>query len=403
MRVLGLMSGTSHDGIDSAVVELRQEGRVLHGELVDAGCTPYPDELRSRLIAALPPAPTTVAEVCALDTLIGRAFADAAQEAVARAGAVDLVVSHGQTVFHWVSDGTVLGTLQLGQPAWIAERIGVPVVSDLRTRDVAAGGQGAPLVSFFDVLLLRERPGRYAALNLGGIGNVTIAGDSPLAFDTGPANALLDAAVLDATGVPYDADGRIAANGRVDDELLGLLLADPYYARLAPKTTGKEQFHAAYLRGRVQDLESTRGAAIELPDLLATLCALTAQTVADQVERYELDGLVVSGGGTRHPVLMRMLAERLPRVRILLSDELGVPSDAKEAIAFAVLGWFTAHGWAASLPSCTGAAGPRCLGSVTGGGVSMSPESADALERQAPDCLRFSVSAQSSGASPPAP
>ena len=368
MRVLGLMSGTSHDGIDGAVVDLRQEGAELHGELVYAGCTPYSGELRSRLVAALPPAPTTMAEVCALDTLIGQAFADAAADAVARSGAVDLVVSHGQTVFHWVSDDRVLGTLQLGQPAWIAERLDAPVVSDLRARDVAAGGQGAPLVSFFDVLLLRGRPGRYAALNLGGIGNVTIADEPPLAFDTGPANALLDAAVLEATGKAYDADGATAARGRVDEDFLAILLADPYYARQAPKSTGKEHFHAAYLRERVRESESRRGRVLELPDLLATLCALTARTVADQVRRYAVDGLLVSGGGTRNPVLMDMLAVLLPGIRLVGSAELGVPGDAKEAIAFAVLGWFTAHGWAASLPSCTGAAGARSLGSLTGAG-----------------------------------
>lgn len=385
MRVLGLMSGTSHDGIDSAVVDLRHEGRELRGALVDAGCTPYPGALRSRLVAALPPAPTTMAEVCALDTLIGQAFADAAAEAVARAGAVDLVVSHGQTVFHWVAENRVLGTLQIGQPAWIAERLDVPVVSDLRSRDVAAGGQGAPLVSFFDVLLLRGRPGRYAALNLGGIGNVTIAGQAPLAFDTGPANALIDAAVLEATGESYDADGRIAARGRVDDALLSTLLTDSYYERPAPKSTGKEHFHAAYLRERVRELEAREGRRIELPDLLATLCALTARTVADQVRRYAVDGLVVSGGGTRNPVLMTMLGELLPGIRLVRSEELGVPSDAKEAIAFAVLGWFTAHGWSSSLPSCTGAAAARVLGSVTG----VPPARATDPGARAPERIRF--------------
>jgi anhydro-N-acetylmuramic acid kinase len=384
MRVLGLMSGTSHDGVDSAVLELRQDGTVLRGELLDAGCTPYPAELRARLIAVLPPAPASMAEVCALDTLIGQAFADAAAEAVARAGDVDLVVSHGQTVYHWVSGGDVFGTLQLGQPAWIAERLGTPVVSDLRSRDVAAGGQGAPLVSFVDALLLRGRGGRHAALNLGGIANVTIADEPPLAFDTGPANALIDAAVLEATGEPYDADGRLAARGHVDARLLDALLADPYYGRPAPKSTGKEHFHAAYLRGLVRERESRLGRAMELPDLLATLCALTARTVADQVTKYEVDGLVVSGGGTRNPVLMGLLADHLPGIRLIRSEELGVPGDAKEAVAFAVLGWHTAHGWPSSLPSCTGAAGPRILGSITGGPVRL-----DGGASQAPETIRF--------------
>jgi anhydro-N-acetylmuramic acid kinase len=332
-----------------------------------------------------------MAEVCALDTLIGQAFADAAADTVARAGDVDLVVSHGQTVYHWVSDGQVLGTLQLGQPAWIAERLGVPVVSDLRTRDVAGGGQGAPLVSFVDVLLLRGRPGRHAALNLGGIANLTLTDEPPSAFDTGPANALIDAAVLEATGEAYDADGALAAQGRVDDELLAALLADPYYRRPAPKSTGKEHFHATYLRELVQAAEVRLGRPLALPDLLATLCALTARTVADQLAGRSVEGLVVSGGGTRNPVLMAMLAERLPGIRMIDSEEFGVPSDAKEAVAFAVLGWHTAHGWPASLPSCTGAVGARCLGSLTpGAGTSPWPAAlAGRQPQQPPTSLRF--------------
>jgi anhydro-N-acetylmuramic acid kinase len=188
MRVLGLISGTSHDGVDSAVVDWSLDGGVLTGTLLHLGERPYEPELRARIVAALPPHRIDLGEVCALDTLIGQAFAD-----VAAGVPADLICSHGQTLFHWVQDGRVLGTLQLGQPAWIAERTGLPVVSDVRVRDVAAGGQGAPLVSYLDLLLMAGMPGRTGALNLGGIANLTVR-EPALAYDTGPACALIDAA-----------------------------------------------------------------------------------------------------------------------------------------------------------------------------------------------------------------
>lgn len=354
MKVLGLISGTSHDGIDAAVVDFALEGDVLHGHVTATASTPYDPALRARLRAALPPAATTLAEVCALDTLIGQAFAEAA----AAAPPVDAVCSHGQTVYHWVEGTRALGTLQIGQPAWIAERLGVPVVADVRIRDITAGGQGAPLVSYLDTLLLAGLPCRPAALNLGGIANITVPGR--LAWDTGPANAMIDAAVLRTGAHPagFDVDGALAARGRVDDDLLAELLAEPYYRLPPPKTTGKELFHDGYLDpflGR------------ETTDLIATLTALTARTVADAVRGAEVDTLVVSGGGAANPTLMRMLGAELPGVRLVPSAELGAPRDAKEAIAFALIGWQTLHGVPATLPACTGAREARVLGTITPG------------------------------------
>ncbi|MET8338278.1 anhydro-N-acetylmuramic acid kinase [Streptosporangium canum] len=375
MRVLGLISGTSHDGIDSALVDWSVEDGVLAGVVERTGEQPYDHELRARIVAALPPNPIDMAEVCRLDTLIGQAFADAAEAG----GPADLVCSHGQTLYHWVEDGKVRGTLQLGQPAWIAERTGVPVVSDLRARDVSAGGQGAPLVSFFDLLLMAGLPGRTGALNLGGIANLTVR-ELGIAYDTGPASALMDAAVAAATGMPYDEDGRLAAAGRVHEELLRDLLAEPYYRALPPKSTGKELFHPGYLAG----IASPYGLA--LPDLLATLTALTAETVAAEIRRHRLDTVIVSGGGVRNPVLAGMLRERAGRARIVPSDEFGVPSDAKEAIAFSLFGWMTAHGLPATVPGCTGATGPRTLGAITPGrGPLTLPEPL----RQAPARMRL--------------
>ncbi|MFG2928276.1 anhydro-N-acetylmuramic acid kinase [Streptomyces achromogenes] len=368
MRVIGLMSGTSYDAIEAAAADLALDGDALLLRPLGHLSVPYPDELRDRVAAALPPAPTTTQAICALDTGIGQAFAGAAGRALRDlcAGTADLVVSHGQTVHHWVEDGTVRGTLQLGQPAWIAEATGLPVVSDLRSRDVAAGGQGAPLVALTDTLLLSGLPGTPAALNLGGIANITVLapGAEPLAFDTGPANALLDAAVHHFTdgAAAYDEDGRRAGAGRVSPGLLRVLLDDPYYRRPAPKSTGKEHFHLPYLRRALDSVPVP-----DTADVLATLTRLTAVTVADACRAHGVTRLVVSGGGTRNPVLMRMLAEELPGVPLGPSDELGLPSAAKEALAFAVLGFLTAHGLPGALPSSTGARRATVLGSITPG------------------------------------
>ncbi|WP_392544624.1 anhydro-N-acetylmuramic acid kinase [Oryzobacter telluris] len=363
MRVAGLMSGTSADGIDVAVVDLVPDGDVLGASLVALRSVAYPPAVRSAVEAALPPREVTARDWCVLDTVVGQAFAAAAAEVTAEVGAVELLVSHGQTVFHWVDGGEVRGTLQVGQPAWLAEVTGLPVVSDLRARDVAAGGQGAPLVSAFDVLWLGSRPGRPVALNLGGIANVTadLAG-APVAYDTGPANTLVDVAVgrLTDGAQAYDRDGERGARGVVDDRLLARMLADPYFARPAPKTTGRELFHGGWLDTALD------GRRLD-DDVIATLTALTARTVADAVRRHEATEVVAAGGGTRNPTLMAMLRAALGGTPVLTTDELGLPSGAKEAVAFAVLGYLTVHGHPSTVPSATGARHASLLGSVTPG------------------------------------
>ncbi|MGI5289354.1 anhydro-N-acetylmuramic acid kinase [Nonomuraea polychroma] len=368
MRVLGMISGTSHDGIDVAIVGFSRTGEVLEGRVGHTASAPYPEELRARLIAALPPAPTTLAEVCVLDTLIGQSFAAAAAEAIARGGPVDLIVSHGQTVFHWVEGAHARGTLQIGQPAWIAERTGVPVLSDVRVRDITAGGHGAPLVSVLDGLLLGGHAGGAAALNLGGIANMTVVrGGALSAYDIGPANALIDAVVtsrrLNERG--FDEDGAIAASGRVDTRLLEVLLDEPYYRLPAPKSTGKELFHLEYVEAALAraGLRGTVGDA----DLVATLTELTVRTVADDVRAAGVSALVVSGGGCRNPVIMRGLRAALPGVEVAPSDAYGAPADDKEAIAFALIGWLTAHGLPGTVPGGTGASAARILGTLTPG------------------------------------
>jgi anhydro-N-acetylmuramic acid kinase len=364
MRVLGLSSGTSHDGIDCAVVDFSHDDGRIVGDIVHASAFPYPPPLRAELVAALPPQQTTLAIACRLDTFVGQAFANVGARVVASCGPVDLVCSHGQTVYHWVDAGDVRGTLQIGQAAWIAERLGVPVVSDLRVRDVAAGGQGAPLVSYLDLLVLSRMPGRPAALNLGGIANLTIrdSDDGAIAFDTGPGNALIDAAAILASGRPFDAGGTIAARGRVHEALLADLLDEPYYRRQPPKTTGKEFFHAEYLSNAV-----SRYAPVAPEDVVRTVTELTAVTVATQLRRLRVETVMLSGGGAHNPVLMDRLRALGAPTRVVSTEEVGLPPDAKEAVAFAFLGWLTAHGLPATVASCTGARGARILGAITPG------------------------------------
>lgn len=365
MRVLGLLSGTSHDGIDVVVVDFTEEGGALRGTVLHDDSIPYDPALRARLVAALPPAQTTLAEVCELDTLIGQAFADVARVAAASVGGVDAVCTHGQTVYHWVDGDHARGTLQIGQPAWIAEAVGAPVVSDVRIRDITAGGHGAPLVSFLDELLLRDRAGVSAALNLGGIANITLVGGGLSAYDVGPANALVDA-VIAAYGLNplgYDEDARIARAGSVDGELLEALLADPYYSLSAPKSTGKEHFHLDYVRAHVDAL----GRDLPVADLVRTLTELTVRTVAQDVRAASVEFLAVSGGGCHNPLIMDGLRAALPHTDVVLADELGASADAKEAILFALIGWCTMHGVPAVIPGGTGAREPRILGTITPG------------------------------------
>ncbi|ORV46708.1 anhydro-N-acetylmuramic acid kinase [Mycobacterium conspicuum] len=340
MRVVGLMSGTSMDGLDAAVAAVEWDGDNVAMAPLRHIERPWPDEVRARLHASL--GPTTAGELCELDQLIGQTSAALAAELLP----ADLVVSHGQTIYHWVQGGEAKGTLQLGQPAWIVEATGLPVISDVRARDIAAGGHGAPLAGVLDGLWLQGEHTR-AALNLGGIANVTLVrrGCPPLAFDTGPANCLLDEAARRTTGQPCDENGRLAARGTPDAALLQRLLDDPYYALAPPKSTGREHFRL----GVLPDLAPE--------DLLATLTELTAITVADALAPYAPDEVVASGGGVRNPVLLAALERRLP---LTVSDDHGLPAQAKEAYLMALLGFLAWH----QVPLLTG---PHVLGRISPG------------------------------------
>lgn len=367
MRVIGVISGTSYDAIDVAAADLDLDGDAVVLRPLGALNVPYAEDLRERIGSTLPPAKTSYADVCRLDTELGQTFAAAAARCLAElcGGRADLVVSHGQTMYHWVDDdGRARGTLQLGQPAWIAEGSGLPVVSDLRSGDVARGGQGAPLVSIFDVLLLSGSGGRRGALNLGGIANLTVVADdsSPLAYDIGPANALIDAAVRELVGEPFDADGRLAARGAVHEALVSSLLEEPYYGRSPPKSTGKEKFHWQYLADRLADRP------MPADDVVATVTELTARLVGDAARLHRLDTVFASGGGAKNSWLMRRISDLVaPACEVRSIAELGVGVDDKEAYAFALLGFLTVHGLAGTVPSCTGAARAAVLGSITPG------------------------------------
>ena len=363
-----MISGTSFDAIEAVAIELSLKDNVVHASLLGHASVEYVAELRVAIGEILPPGSTTVEQMCQLDTLVGQSFADVAAQLSDQyfGGEVDVVCSHGQTVFHWVENGHALGTLQIGQGAWITEKTGATVVFDVRSRDVAAGGHGAPLASLLDVLLLGSSPSTVrGALNLGGIANVTVVGPTtePIAFDIGPANALMDNAVSWLTNGEevLDVDGRRAAQGAVDESFLAELLTDPYYAAPAPKSTGKEYFHLDYL------LERLGARKVAPNDLLATLTALTAEIVANAVKGLGVRELFASGGGTRNPVLMQEIRRRLPDVKLSLVDDFGIVESAKEAALMALIGFLSVHGLTSTVPSCTGARAPQILGAIIPG------------------------------------
>jgi len=367
MTVIGLISGTSYDAVDAAAARMRLEGDTLFLVPLGLYSVPIPAPLRERIAAALPPHHTTVDEICRLDTAIGQLFGSVAAQAntALTGGAADLLSSHGQTVYHWVDGRTALGTLQLGEPAWIAEASGLPVVSGLRSRDITRGGQGAPLASLLDALFVLGGDRTAGSLNLGGIANITVWSNTGevVAYDIGPASALMDRAVADATGgrERMDRDGVRAARGRVNAELLTVLLTEPYYRLLPPKSTGKELFHAGYTRAMVGERD------VPLDDLLATLTELTAVLVARSCREHGVRRLFVAGGGTRNPALMGRIRALTAPARVREFDDLGVPAQGKEAYTMAVIGFLTAHGLPATIPSATGAASSSILGCLTPG------------------------------------
>ena len=352
MRIAGVMSGTSLDGIDVAIVEVL--GRRIR--TIGFLSTPYSEATRAAILA-VSDAATHTSAISRLNFQLAELYARAVLRAVRRFGPVDLIGCHGQTVYH---EGRS-NTLQLGEPAVLAERTGLPVVSNFRARDIAAGGQGAPLVPYVDYLLFRHRTRTRVALNIGGIANITVippaaAPEDVVAFDTGPGNMVIDALARE-IGQPYDRGGKIAASGRVQTALLDDLLADPYYRRKPPKSAGREQYGVAF----VARLKATGH---PLPDLIATATVLTAATIAMAVGNRSAD-LIISGGGVHNSQIVAHLAGFLPNASISTSTDHGIDADAKEAIAFAVLAHETWRRKPSNLPSATGARRAVILGNIT--------------------------------------
>ena len=379
------MSGTSVDGIDVACADLDLDGDNLGCAYLGVVSTPFEDGLRARVVAALPPALAGAGELCALHADLGHAYAAAFAAAAAElaGGRADFAVLHGQTFFHWVDQsGRALGTLQLGNAAAVAERTGLPVVADLRSRDLAAGGQGAPLVSMFDQLLLAGLPGPGAAVNLGGIANLTVVRDGRVltAFDIGPAGALMDPAARLATAGAqhFDPAGAIAASGRVSEELLARLKAEPFYRLPPPRSTGRELFNEPYLRALTFGVQPEPSG----PDVCATVTRLLVDLLAAAAGEFGLTELVLSGGGSANQTTLRWLREAVPGIAVLTTDDLGIPAQAKEAVAFAVLGFLSWNGLPGTLTAATGARHPAILGSIQpGAGPLVLPEPAAAPPR----------------------
>ncbi|MFA0740949.1 MAG: hypothetical protein DFNUSKGM_001057 [Candidatus Fervidibacter sacchari] len=382
--VVGLISGTSADGVDAALVKVIGE-KPKRVETLAFATLPYPTEIRKAVLEVSHNG--DIETLCWLNFALGELFAEAALKVIEIAGVdrkrVQLIGSHGQTVRHLPPNRkhrttqslSRIGTLQIASPAVIAMKTGIPVVSDFRAKDMAVGGQGAPLVPLVDWLLLRHSRKTRIALNIGGIANLTVLpakakASDVLAFDTGPGNMLIDGAVRHFSGgaLNYDRNGEWARQGRVDKNLLRWLMSHPFLRQSPPKSTGREMFGDAFLR---EVLERAKLLGLTERDTVATLTAFTAESIADAIRRFVLpkfervDELIVSGGGANNPILMAMLHEKLPRVKIRRSDELGINADAKEAIAFAVLAHRTVMGFAGNLPSATGAKMPVILGSIT--------------------------------------
>jgi len=379
---VGLMSGTSADGIDAVVAEIRGSGRQLRTRVLSHTHHPFPSVLRQHILRVC--LHGTVAEICELNFALGEQFARAALAVIRRAKLkprdIAAIGSHGQTIHH-LPNARTPSTLQIGEPAVIAERTGITTVADFRARDMAAGGQGAPLVPYADWVLFTDDTRTRIVQNIGGIGNLTFLppraelGDV-IAFDTGPGNMVIDALVTAVTHGQrtYDRDGRLAARGIVSEGVLAELMAHPFLRRRPPKTTGREEFGETFV-GRM--LASARRLRMRAEDMVSTATALTSASIADAYRRFvfpklqaaELGRLqiILGGGGARNPTLRRMLARQIGAGELLTHEDFGIANAAKEALAFAILAHEPLLGKPGNVPNATGARHAAVLGKVMPG------------------------------------
>ncbi len=383
MLVLGLMSGTSADGIDVALARISGAPPNLNAKLLGHTSVKFPPALRKEILRVAEQQPISAGELSQLNFRLGEVFAGAALAACRKfrvsPKGISLIGSHGQTIFHQGKPASFLGrptasTLQIGEPSIIAARTGITTVGDFRPADIALGGQGAPLVPYADYLLYRHAKLGRVSLNLGGIANITVLPrackpQQVFAFDTGPANMLIDALVSHFTRgrQRFDENARLASHGRSIPALLNDLMRDPYLKLAPPKSTGREYYGHAYMKklfalGRRQRAKPN--------DLIRVATIFTALSVVDALNRFVLhktriQQLIVSGGGAHNPLILAQLSAALPGIEVLPSGRLGIPEDAKEAFAFALLAYETFHQRPANLPSATGARGAAILGKIS--------------------------------------
>ncbi len=376
--VIGLMSGTSVDGIDAAIVEISGNGLETEVDLIAFETFPFPSGVPQRILALCQPDTGRVDDICEMNFYIGHLFAEAVkhilQKSGMRASDIDLIGSHGQTIHHLPKEANAThypSTLQISEPAVIAHETGIPTIADFRVADMAAGGQGAPLVSYIDYLLFHNKTKTVGLLNIGGIANLTVLPangtfDSVCAADTGPGNMCIDAVITEITqGMErYDKAGQRAAQGTPHQPIIDEWLKHPFFDQSPPKTTGREMFGHTYA---MECLAACREHELSDNDCLATLTELTVQTIVDYIERFitgqsPIDVLYVSGGGVHNRTIMRRLGEQLPNTAVEPVDNSGISADAKEAMAFAILANETLHGNAGNLPSATGASVRKVLG-----------------------------------------
>lgn len=387
MIVAGVMSGTSADGIEVALVRVQGRGFNTRFELLRHEHYNYPARVRQLILKAMNAGSASVADHSRLNFLLGELYSDAVLKTCRKAKLeVDLVGCHGQTIYHQGDRKAFLGkpiacTWQTGEGAVIAARVGKPVVSDFRTADIAVGGKGAPLVPFLDYALFRHRRLGRIVQNIGGIANLTVipagaTADRVFAFDTGPGNMVMDAVAERFFNRRYDAEGKIGARGRVNERLVEKLLRAPFFRQRPPRTAGREEFGREYASQFMRYFKSNRQR-LNAEDILATATALTAASITQSIENFVLSGnlkretrnweLIVSGGGTRNRTLMRMLSNRIRKLplRLRTTDEFGLPAEAKEAVAFAVLAYQTWNRKSGNIPSATGAKNAAVLGKIS--------------------------------------
>ena len=379
--VIGFMSGTSADGIDAVLAEMHGHGTATRVKQRDFVFIPFAPEVRAEILRLASGGSAAAADFCRMNFLLGELYCEAGRELCRHAGVskadIDLIGNHGQTFWHIPNEEEYLGhrlrsTLQLGEDAILAEEFSCPVVGDFRVRDMAAGGLGAPLVPYTEFLLYRSKTEHTALQNIGGIGNITLlpagcALSDVTAFDTGPGNMLIDAAIARITNGEkrYDANGAMAASGRVSEALLAQLMRDPYLSRRPPKTTGREHYGAAFVDGIFAAANERK---LSDADILATVTDFTAQTIAAAIRDFcavRPARLIVGGGGSRNGTLMADIAAALPDVRVLTNEDLGFDGDAKEAVAFAVLANEAIFARCSNAPGATGARHGAVLGKIT--------------------------------------